>query len=166
MSSFLNYANKKDKEIYNMLKGKSIGSTAFDNAWKAIAKKYPDRFNELQHNFIKGSHYSPAVNKIKSLGVNIDSRSLAVQNVIWSIGTQHGAGGAYNIAKAAGITSKMSDKEIIQRLYAERMKVTKYFSRSSKAVQQGVLNRFKRELADALAMLAKQGTKQGGSQEA
>lgn len=164
----MKYLSSHDSTLYASLKGKSIGSSSFDSAWKALAKKYPDRFSKVQYEFIKGSHYQPAANKIKSnLGINIDARSIALKNVIWSMGTQHGAGGAYSIARAAGIRNGMSDKEIIQRLYAERMKVNKYFSRSSQAVKNAVYNRFKRELADALAMLAKsgQGQRQGGAQE-
>lgn len=81
------------------------------------------------------------------------------------MGTQHGAGGAANIARVAGINNRMSDKEIIQRLYAERMKVSKYFARSSSTVRNNVYKRFQKELADALAMLGNQGTRQGGVQE-
>lgn len=171
MSSFLTWLSKNNSTIYNQLKGKSIGSSSFDSAWKSIAATNGGAFQQAQHDFIKASHFTPAANKVKSnIGLDVTRRSVALQNVVWSMSTQHGSGGAYNIFKAAGIKSHMTDYEIITKLYAERSKVNKYFSRSSQSVKNGVYNRFQNELKDALAMLgtANQGSKRvgGGAQQA
>lgn len=140
--------------MYQSLARYSPGTSGFNSAWKALANNYGTRFNNLQHGFIKQSHYSPVVSKVKSgIGLDVNSRSSALQNVVWSMGVQHGSGGAYNIFRAAGITASMSDRQIIERLYNERMKVSKYFSRSSSSIRQSVYNRFVREKADALKML-------------
>lgn len=156
--------------MYNALKGKTIGSSSFDSAWKSLAKNNPSGFQQVQHDFIKASHFTPAANKVKSgIGLDVTKRSVALQNVVWSMSTQHGSGGAYNIFKNAGIKSHMSDVDIIKRLYAERSKVSKYFSRSSSAVQKGVYNRFQNELKDALAMLGTSANNNrvgGGAKEA
>jgi hypothetical protein len=155
MSSFLSYLKKTSPGTFNYLGGSGKpGSSGFDKAWKALAAKDPKGFEQIQHNFIKQSHYDPAANKVKSAtGLNVNSYSLALQNALWSIATQHGAGGAQNIFKAAGVKQGMKEADIIKKIYAERMKVDKYFSRSSSAIKQSVYNRFQNELKDALAML-------------
>lgn len=152
MNSFMKFLKNANPRMYNGLGRYSIGSSGFDQAWKQLASADPE-FADLQHRFIKQSHYDPVVQNLRGYGVNINDRSSALQNVIWSIGVQHGSGGATNIWKAAGIKSNMSDKEIITRLYNERMKVDKYFSRSSASIKASVKRRFQNELQDALNML-------------
>lgn len=154
MNSFLSFLKSYNPGFYNGLAIHKVGSTNFDNAWKNLAKGQAAAFQEAQHAFIKQSHYDPAASKLQaSTGINANSRSLALQNVIWSIGVQHGSGGANNIFRAAGINNNMSDRQIIEKLYAERMKVNKYFSRSSQSIRNSVYKRFQQELKDALAML-------------
>lgn len=154
MNSFMSYLKKTNPVMYNSLAKYKVGSSGFDSTWKSLASSQGIQFQAAQHAFIKQSHYDPAVSKLsQSTGINANSRSSALQNVIWSIGVQHGSGGANSIFKAAGINNNMGDREIIQRLYAERSKVSKYFSRSSSAIQRSVYNRFQNELRDALAML-------------
>lgn len=102
------------------------------------------------------SHYVPAVKSVeKSTGLNVAGRSSALQDVLWSTSVQHGPGGAAKIFKNAGITSSMTDAQIIQRIYAERgdNNGNKYFSSSSADVRKSVVNRFKSEMVDALKML-------------
>lgn len=136
------------------MKGLKAGTTAFDNAWKAEAKKNPDKFKSAQHKYIAGTHFTPAVNKIKSsTGIDASKYSVALQNVVWSIGVQHGSSGAGKLFKNAGVTAKMSEKEIIERVYNERMKVDKYFSSSSASIKKSVKNRFAQEKKQALNML-------------
>jgi hypothetical protein len=68
----------------------------------------------------------------------------ALQNVLWSVAVQHGAGGAASIFKNAGIRSGMSEADIIRRVYAERSagNGSKYFSRSSSSIRKSVVRRF------------------------
>lgn len=154
MKSFMSYLKGADKAMYNRLAQYSIGSGGFDGAWKSIANTDKAAFEKVQTNFIKSSHYDPVVSRVKSnLGININSRSSALQNAVLSIGVQHGSGGAYNLFKNAGVKNGMTDREIITRLYNERMKVDKYFSRSSSKIKAAVKNRFQRELKDVLALL-------------
>lgn len=142
--------------MYRSLAQYSPGTSGFDSTWKALANNYTERFDQLQHAFIKSSHFDPAASKIKSaLGFDINKYSIAVQNVLWSTAVQHGAQGALNVFKGAGIKSGMSEAEIIQRVYNERMagNGSKYFSRSSSNIRQSVVNRFRNEMQDALRML-------------
>lgn len=136
------------------LKGLTAGTAAFDRAWKAEASKNPKKFAEAQHNYIAQKHYQPALNKaVEIFGSRVKQAPKAVHDMIWSIGVQHGAGGAANVFKNAGVKSTDSWKTVVTKVYNERMKVNKYFSSSSQAIKNSVLNRFKKELQDALKML-------------
>lgn len=136
------------------MKGLKAGTAAFDKAWKAEASKNGAKFNNAQHAYIQRNHYEPAAKRFQTAtGINPNSQPKAVQDMIWSIGVQHGAGGANTIFKNAGVKPGMSAQAILTRVYNERMKVGKYFSGSPKNIQNSVLSRFKRELNDALKMV-------------
>lgn len=148
------HAQKFADKYGGALKGLKAGTTAFDNAWKAEAKKNPEKFKNAQHGYIASNHYQPAVNSIKkSTGIDASKFSVALQNVVWSVGVQHGAGGASNVFKNAGVKPGMSEKEIINRVYTERSKVNKYFASSSASIKKSVANRFAQEKKQALSML-------------
>lgn len=136
------------------LKGKKAGTQAFDTAWKTEYKKNPKAFEQAQHNYIAEKHYKPALNSAKSAtGIDFSKMGGAVQNMIWSIGVQHGAGGTASIFRNAGVSKSDSPTTVIKKVYTERMKVNKYFSSSPQSIKNGVLSRFKREMADALKMV-------------
>ena len=149
------HAQKFANSYGGSLKGLTAGSSAFDKAWKAEAEKNPQAFAKAQHDYIAKTHYEPALNAFQSTtGIKKQNQlPLAVQNAIWSIGVQHGTGGARNLFKNAGIKSSDSPEQILTKLYNERMKVGKYFSGSSKEIQASVKKRFQNELNDALKQL-------------
>ena len=136
------------------LKGKKAGTAAFDAAWKSEASKNPKAFASAQHNYIERNHYQPAANRFQSTtGINLSKMPKAVKDMIWSIGVQHGAGGAAKIFKNSGVREGMSAASIIRAVYNERMNVGRYLPSSPNSIKNGVLSRFKRELSDALNML-------------
>lgn len=149
-------AQKFANQYGGALKGLKAGTAAFDKAWKSEASKNPTKFATAQHNYIEKTHYTPAANAFeKATGIKISSMPKAVADMVWSIGVQHGSGGAASIFKNAGVKAGMTAKNVVTKVYNERMKVSKYFSSSPKSIQNSVLNRFKSELKDALAMLGK-----------
>ena len=141
------------------------GTAAFTTCWKRIAKNETDAFQNAQHDFIKKTHYDLLVAKIISDdGLDVNSRCHALKDVVWSTAVQHG--GATTIVHKALAkvkcekTNPSFDELLIRAIYAERGRTKPdgslaYFSRNSPNVQKGVANRFKNELKDALAMLAK-----------
>lgn len=147
-------------------KGLTAGTAPFTACWKRIAANQTDAFQSCQHAFIKKSHYDLLAAKIlNDDGLDVNTRSRALQDVVWSTAVQHG-GATTMIHKAlANVKSKPSDpgfdKELIRAIYAERGRKKPdgnlaYFSKSSPSVQAGVAKRFKNEEQDALAMLAKE----------
>jgi murein DD-endopeptidase MepM/ murein hydrolase activator NlpD len=147
-------------------KGLTAGTAPFTACWKRIAAAETAAFQSAQHAFIKKSHYDLLAAKILADdGLDVNTRSRALQDAVWSTAVQHG-GGTPIIHKAlANVTCKPSDadfdKQLISAIYAERGRRKPdgnlaYFSKSSPSVQSGVSKRFKNEEQDALAMLAKE----------
>jgi len=146
--------------------GLTAGTAPFTACWKRIAAAETDAFQRAQHAFIKKSHYDLLAAKVlKDTGLDVNTRSRALQDVIWSTAVQHGGatpivGRALANVSCANTDTKY-DEQVICAIYAERGKKKAdgnlaYFSKSSASVQKGVANRFKNELQDALAMLAKE----------
>ena len=149
--------------------GLTPGSPQFTAVWKQLAQTNLDEFQAAQHDFIKKTHFDPLVKKIMDEdGVNVLTRSNALQDVIWSTAVQHGPGSNVPHAALANIRTRPGDpsfdSDFIKAIYAERGRKNPdgslaRFSRNSPKVQQGVAQRFSDEQRDALAMLAKE---QGG----
>jgi murein DD-endopeptidase MepM/ murein hydrolase activator NlpD len=142
------------------------GTAQFTAVWKRIATDQTAEFQKAQHEFIKQTHYDLLAAKIlNDDSLDVNTRSRALQDVIWSTAVQHG--GATPIVHRAitALTCTTSDptfdKQLICAIYAERGRKKPegnlaYFSKSSPNVQAGVAKRFKNEEQDALAMLAKE----------
>ena len=144
----------------------TAGTSQFTACWKRIAKNEPEAFQNAQHEFIKRTHYDLLVAKIMSDdGLDVNTRCHALKDVVWSTAVQHG--GATSMVHKALAKVKIEktdprfDEQLIRAIYAERGRAKAdgslvYFSKNSPSVQRGVANRFKNELNDALAMLAKE----------
>jgi murein DD-endopeptidase MepM/ murein hydrolase activator NlpD len=144
----------------------NAGTPDFTAMWKKIAAQEPETFQDAQHTYIKKTHYDLLATKIltdDSLDVN--TRSRAVQDVVWSTAVQHGGATPIVHRACANLSCAQTDPKydelLIRAIYAERGRKKPdgnlaYFSKSSPNVQAGVSNRFKNELQDALAMLAKE----------
>ena len=142
------------------------GTADFSACWKKIAANQTDAFQKCQHQYIKRTHYDPLVAKIlNETYVDINTRSNAVQNVVWSTAVQHGPATPIVNRALSTLSCKPADpqydEQLIRAIYAERGRRKPdgnlaYFGKSSPSVQTGVANRFKNELQDALKMLAKE----------
>lgn len=142
------------------------GSAEFTACWKRIAANEPDAFQQCQHAYIKKTHYDLLAAKIlNDDGLDVNTRSRALRDVVWSTAVQHGGGTSMVHKALANVsvpkTDPSFDEQLIRAIYAERGRKKAdgnlvYFSKSSPNVQRGVANRFKNELNDALAMLAKE----------
>jgi len=135
------------------------GTKKFRAAWVKLAHDDGITFKQAQHDFIKTTLYDRQVAKLKeNFGIDVNQRSRAFQNVVWSMAVQHGNGtqtifkNALKNTKANGV----DDAEVIVLLCAERSKVNIYFASSTKTVQAAVKKRFQQEERDALRMLQRE----------
>jgi murein DD-endopeptidase MepM/ murein hydrolase activator NlpD len=146
--------------------GLAPGTAQFTAVWKKIAADQTADFQRAQHAFIKATHYDLLCAKVKNENaVDINTRSRAVQDAVWSTAVQHGGAtpivGRAIAALSCGCSDPTYDKQLICAIYAERGRKKPdgnlaYFSKSSPSVQAGVARRFQNEQQDALNMLAKE----------
>jgi hypothetical protein len=160
------FVSEADFPFRDRFAGLAPGTSQFTAAWKQLFATRPEEFQASQHDFIKKTHFDPLVQKIiKDDGLNVLTRSHALQDVIWSTAVQHGPGNSIPhralAAVKVGPDDADFDKSFITAIYAERGRKKAdgslvYFSRNSASVQSGVARRFRDELADALKMLAEE----------
>lgn len=157
LNSFINSLKGSHNEFYSKLlnaklrDGNKYGNN-FDAAWTNIALTNRDKFLKVQQNYVKQAYYDKAAQSLKSkYGFDIDKRSPAMKESLWSTVVQHGVGGTLSVFSKLNLNN--SDSNIINDLYNERQKVNIYFRSSSERVQQSVYNRFTREKQDMLSML-------------
>ncbi|MBS0523129.1 MAG: hypothetical protein JSS04_05770, partial [Proteobacteria bacterium] len=146
------------------------GSSPFTAVWRAIAIENPAGFDRLQHDYIKRTHYDPLVDRVKArTGLDVNTRSAALQDCCWSTGVQHGPEGGAQIVngviarlQAAGTPAagdiRAFDAAALRGIYAERGRANPdgslvHFSNNPPGVQASVSSRFQRELAEALKLL-------------
>ncbi|NDI85064.1 VgrG-related protein [Undibacterium crateris] len=143
-------------------KGLKPGTKEFSDKWKDVAKTDP-KFESAQHDFIKSTHYDPAMSGLKKSGIDLSDRGSAVKDAIWSTSTQFGAGsdksktGAVSMVKSAlgdKDLAKMSDADIVSAIQDYKIKNNDVlFASSSKEQRAGTLARASKE-KDRLLELA------------
>ncbi len=120
--------------------------TEWKNGWDAAIKKYGvEEFQKMEHQHIKENNYDPMMARITV--PNKENFSLAMQNVIWSIGVQHGPAhpGLLAVINNSWVIpgEKMSEASLINALYDKRWRV----------YPAGITSRYNRERVKALSML-------------
>lgn len=158
---FLAFLDDRAPDMAQALRGAGkadTGSTsgAMPEAWKSLSAEHPERFKELQNQFIATNHFRPAADKVRELtGLDVRGLGTALSEVLFSTAVQHGATGSANIfAKAAKRAGSVGDKDFakkwITEIYADR---GKRFGSSSERVQSSVQSRLRREMREALSLL-------------
>lgn len=146
---------------------KKPGSPAFSAAWKAIAAREPAVFRSAQHGFIERSHYRPVVHAVLSAkGLDLDFRSDAVRDVIWSMAVQHSKAAIIIVGAVDAVDPKIGrdnpgyDRALIEALYKARVAYVVQVAGNPKLSKNErdqlisiTKNRYPAELAAALQML-------------
>jgi len=166
LASALDNADRFVQKYYPAeFKGLKGGTPEFTAEWKKLVAKDPQAFHRNEHEFIKQTHYEPQAKLIRSeLGIDLDSRSAALRDVVWSCAVHHGPNSkliltaSKNVTAGTDIRLPISDTELIKAIYAERGRIDSqgklvYFQRVSDSWKPGLSKRFQNELVDALKML-------------
>lgn len=147
--------------------GAAPGTQAFSATWREIAAREPQAFGDAQHAFIERTHYDVQADRVQTLtGLDVSTRSHAVQDAVWSTAVQHGPEtnairNAVRNVEAQGVSPDDGvayDRALIDAIYTERGRRGAdghlvYFSSSPAGTQASVADRFVNERADAQAML-------------
>jgi len=148
LMSFINSYGYSD-----MFRGLGIGSSEFDSVWRSLGEK-DVTFGDKQHKYILDNYYKVYSNRLKkSLGLDLSSRSRALQEMAWSTSVQYGMNtNVFDKALSGKNLSVLSDADIVTLVQNyKRGSVDSYFSSSSKEVRDSIRNnRTKDELSDLL----------------
>ncbi len=151
---FVKYLSREAPDIAEQLKKGGPSNTGSRNGrmpeiWKSIAESQPNRFELLQENFIKRTHFDPAFSSLQNSG--LDTTCPVLKEVVWSTAVQHGATGAKRIFSRALNSTNGNDMEsFINNVYEVR---TKQFRSSTEGVQSAIEVRLAEEKNTALNML-------------
>ena len=121
LHAFVNWLEKKDKEIHGRL-GPKLGSACYENGafhkeWIAVAEKYKGRFDDLQTEYMMLHKWPEIYEPVKKkLGIDLYERSWAVQAAALSRITQHSPKSAVRCF-VESYKKGISDKEWIRGIY-------------------------------------------------
>jgi hypothetical protein len=159
MALFLNYLKTTNPKASALLEaaggsaGAMRGTQDFKKAWQSLAVDVglKSGFEQAQYGFIKSQHFDKLSAKVqKDTGLNVEARSVALQNVLWSVATQHGPKSTVISNALKGLdAARMTDSQIIDAIFAERgavdtnslgVKFARYFPSSTPSIQRSVLD--------------------------
>lgn len=153
LREYLNHSQYKGQ-----FKGLTLGSTAFDAAWRELARANPSGFARDQHAFTKTQFYDVQNARLEARGIDLAQRGPAVQDALWSTAVQFRnltptifEGGIEEKFGKHYALSRLSDEDIIEAVQDYKIKHNDHlFRRSSPAVKAAVLERAKEEKQDLL----------------
>ncbi|CAH2606340.1 conserved protein of unknown function (plasmid) [Rhodovastum atsumiense] len=146
------------------------GTAQFRQAWQQAATD--PRFAGIEHAHIQATHYNPLARTAGELGIDLQGRSAALRDVVWSTAVQHGPGRSLNSsrgptggasvlqdavrslgARTPEQVARLTDEQISQAIYAQRRT---RFSNSTPNERASVMRRFDQEGALALRRIGEE----------
>ena len=151
--SFVSWLKQTNPNMASAFKDYKAGTTEFSNAWKQTFSQYGDDFTNVQQQYTYNSYVKPLAELAKQkTGIDY-TRSKALQELLYSTAIQFGSG-SLGLSALGNVTSDMTDAEIVNASYDNKIANYKnYFKSSSANVQESVKNRFIREKQDVLQLL-------------
>ena len=157
---------KRSKFAY-FFDGLKAGTEEFSDVWRRLAREQPKEFAIAQHDEIANKYYLPLCQRLKETwSVDITVLPIAVQDMVWSVAVQHGAG---TMLIHNAIRKRLNGKQIpdsledfVKAVYAERMAQDSsgtliYFKKATSKnikMRASLLNRFRDELETTLKRLS------------
>lgn len=132
--------------------GRSNPATpTFNRIYREIADRDPEGFAEAQRKFYTRTHYEPTRGVAERAG--FDTSNPAVQEALFSISVQHGRAAEVVERAAASLGQNATPEQQIRALYRARTAYVAGLSTLPENTRASVLNRYRNEERDALAML-------------
>lgn len=134
------------------------GELTFSACWKDIGETDPVGFGQLQHDYVKAVYYDNAAQLLREqFGFEIESRSEALKQVLWSRAVQYSAHWMPELFQNAADMAEKSlneidDADLIANIYEVNLTDPSWTS-GSPSLRPGLFNRFENERAEALALL-------------
>lgn len=123
VSDFIKYIKEVDLDFYNeYFDGVDApGTITFDTGWYSANKTEKEKFNLMQINYVYDKYVHPTVKSIKNnYGIDLMS-SKALKEFAFSTGYDYGREGTLMLFEKANINSNMGEKEIIEKVQAEKI---------------------------------------------
>lgn len=155
MEEFLRFLDRRAPEWAERLRAAGPADTGsrsgkMPRVWREIASESPERFDEIQREFVRNNHFEPARRWIRErTGLDIGTSGRAVQEVVFSTAVQHGAGGAAGIVAEAVSEGGTDDAALIRKIYEIR---GDRFREHPPDLAAGIARRFASESAAAEAL--------------
>jgi hypothetical protein len=153
------YLRSEDgQKYYNDFRGLAPGSKEFDAKYKEVAERDGEGFDKSQQKFVTKTHYDPLAEWFtKQYGVDLEKRSRALKEALYSVSVQYGVStGKSVLGDAFGNRdiAEMDDATLIDYIQETRANtVSTRFRSSDKATQESVYKRAGTEKAALLNML-------------
>jgi hypothetical protein len=156
MTNFLR--SEEGQKYYNDFRGLKAGSKEFNDKYTEVTKRDGEGMEKAQGAYNKKQNYDPVASWFtEQYDVDLEKRSRALKEVVYSIGTQYGPStGKRVIADALGNrdVAGMDDADVISRLQDTRAAtVSERFRSSDSKTKDSIYRRAGTEKAAALAML-------------
>lgn len=156
MAQFL--ASPEAKNLAGDFNGLTPGTAQFNERYREVSGTRSKEMEDAQYQYLVRTHYAPTAEKLeKNLGIDMDKRSRAFKEMVYSTSMQYGGNAASKIQRALNgkDINSMSDDEVIQAVQKDKYaNVQNDFRSSSPQVQQGVAARTLKEM-DVLREIAK-----------
>ena len=140
-------------------KGLSPATSDFDNMWKQVAAENanPDRTKDAfwidQHEYVQKTYYNACVANVQRTGIDLSKFGCSVQDLIWSCAVQLGPANTKIFSEPLRGKAQLSDVEIIKMVTEYKVSnVNTLFKSSGQEIRNSVVNRWKAEEKDLLAL--------------
>lgn len=132
------------------------GSAWFDAAWRRVAEEDAAGFYAMQHEFVRQAYYEPARAALLGMNIDLEERSEALGQMVWSAAVQYGPGWVTELfreaaALAGSTAAEADDATLIANIYAVR--ASDGWTAGSPGLRPALRARFAAECREALGML-------------
>lgn len=139
--------------------GLEPATPAFDAMWRKVAQENynPDRTKDAfwvdQHYYVQSKYYNTCIANVQRQGIDLSRFGAAVQDLVWSCAVQLGPSNTKVFTDPLRGKAQLSDAEIVKMVTQYKVEnVGRLFKSSSQGIRDSVVNRWKSEERDLLAL--------------